>query len=174
MFIRLVAILILLVPTSKEYAVQKNERCIVKMPDKCYKLNKDSIQYYPLNEVMSAIAYHECYNLTQTERWLVMEAFMNRVEDNFNNNGHCVEEQLLAPKQFTGLWKYNSQQFQFNTNDTLSIQNLEMANAIIAGYRISTQRIYYWAGTTDHSCAHGRFVKRHKINTSNKIKHWFR
>ena len=69
MFIRLVAILILLVPTSKEYAVQKNERCIVKMPDKCYKLNKDSIQYYPLNEVMSAIAYHECYNLTQTERW---------------------------------------------------------------------------------------------------------
>lgn len=150
----------------------KTELLINNIELKCYQLNRDSIEYHPLPEVMAAIAYHEAYNLTQEERFLIMEAFMNRVEDNFNNNGYTVKEQLLAPKQFTGLWKYNPQQLKYDERDTLCIQNREMAEAVIAGYRIADRRIYYWAGKCDRATAHGKWVALNKLNT-NTI-HWFR
>jgi len=86
-----------------------------------YILEKDYIDKYPLEEVMAAVAYHECFNLSRLERWLVMEAFYNRIIHNFNNNGRTLKEQILAPKQFTGLWKFYPQQFKYDSNDTLCI-----------------------------------------------------
>ena len=170
MFIRILVILSILVPINS--SITAEEKDIEIESRRCYQLNKDSIDNYPLDEIMSAIAYHECFNLTQEERFLVMEAFLNRIEDNFNNNGKTVKEQLLAPKQFTGLWKYNSQQWKYDSSDTISVQNKEMAQAIITGYRLSKQRLYYWAGSCDKKTAHGKFVARKKINT--KTVHWFR
>lgn len=124
-------------------------------------------------EMMAAVAYHECYNLSKMERWLVMEALWNRVEDNFNNNGATLEEQLLAPKQFTGLWKHNPERFKYDENDQLCVENKQMAEYILSGVRISSRRIYYWAGISDRTTIHGKFVKRKKINSKSTI-HWFR
>lgn len=125
-------------------------------------------------EIIAAVAFHECYNLSKLERWLVMEALVNRVEDNFNNNGNTLLEQLTAPKQFTGLWKYSPQQFRYDENDQLCIENKRMAEYILSGIRISSRRIYYWAGTCDMQTSHGRFVKSNSIKTNNTIKHLFR
>jgi len=168
MYIRVMIIWSLLIPTN---SIINKEKEIIKQ-DYSYTLNKDSIEYYPLNEVMAAIAYHECFNLSRNERWLVMEAFHNRLLDNFNNNGETVKEQLLAPKQFTGLWKYSPQQWKFDTMDTLCTENLKMANLIIAGVRMADQRIYYWAGISDRNTRHGKWVGKHKIYS--QTKHWFR
>lgn len=139
-----------------------------------YELDKDSVDQYPLEEVMSAIAYHECYNLSKLERWLVMEAFHNRLIYNFNDNGTTVKQQLLANKQFTGLWKYNPQQFRFDTHDTISIQNREMAQSIIDGNRVCTDTLFYWAGPGDHRTAHGKWMKKVHIKLPKFIKHLFR
>ena len=139
-----------------------------------YTLNKDSVDRYPLAEVMSAVAYHECFNLSELERWLIMEAFYNRIENNFNNNGASVKEQLLAPKQFTGLWKYSPQQFKYDSNDTLSVQNRQMAELIINGSRVCSRPIYYWAGTCDARTAHGKWVKKKYLKLPKHIKHIFR
>ena len=139
-----------------------------------YILNKDSIDQYPLAEVMSAVAYHECFNLSKLERWLIMEAFHNRLVNNFNNNGTTVKEQLLAPKQFTGLWKYSPQQFKYDSNDTLSIQNRQMAELIIDGSRVSTVTVYYWAGICDATTAHGKWVKKQCLKLPTHITHIFR
>jgi len=77
---------------------------------------------------------------------------------------------LLAPKQFTGLWKHNPQQSKYDSSHTLCTENEKMARLIIAGVRLSEQRIYYWAGSTDRSGKHGKFVKRKKINS--QTIHW--
>lgn len=151
--------------TKENKEIKVNER-------KTYLLNKDSISFYPLSELMAAIAYHECFNLSRNERWLVMEAFHNRILDNFNNNGETVESQLLAPKQFTGLWKYNPQQWKYDNCDTLCTENETMAKLIIAGVRLSERRIYYWAGISDRNTRHGKWVGKHKIYS--QTKHWFR
>lgn len=162
----------LMIPTQRELSFKAPITLIESIPTK-YLINKDSVEYYPLPEVMAAVAYHECFNLSQEERWLVMEAFYNRIEDNFNNNGSTLKEQLLAPKQFTGLWKYNPQQFKYDECDTLCVQNKEMAAAIITGYRlITSRRIYYWAGICDRTNAHGKWVRKNKLLTNTK--HWFR
>lgn len=124
-------------------------------------------------EIIAAVAFHECYNLSKMERWLVMEALVNRVEDNFNGNGNTLIEQLLAPKQFTGLWKYNPQQFRYDENELLCVENKRMAEYILSGIRISSRRIYYWAGTCDMQTSHGRFVNQNSIKT-NSTKHLFR
>lgn len=124
------------------------------------------------SEIIAAVAFHECYNLSKMERWLVMEALVNRVEDNFNGNGNTLIEQLLAPKQFTGLWKHNPQQFRYDENEPLCVENKRMAEYILSGIRLSSRRIYYWAGTCDLNTAHGKFVKRNAIKS--KTKHLFR
>ena len=124
------------------------------------------------SEIIAAVAFHECYNLSKMERWLVMEALVNRVEDNFNGNGNTLIEQLLAPKQFTGLWKYNPQQFRYDENEPLCIENKRMAEYILSGIRLSSRRIYYWAGTCDMQTSHGKFVKKNAIKS--KTKHFFR
>ena len=139
-----------------------------------YELDKDSVNNYPLEEVMAAIAYHECFNLSKLERWLIMEAFHNRLIDNFNNNGTTVKEQLLAPKQFTGLWKYNPEQFKYDTRDTLCTQNREMALSIIEGNRFHPEPLYYWAGPGDLRTAHGKWMKKVHIGLPKSIKHLFR
>jgi len=124
------------------------------------------------SEIIAAVAFHECYNLSKMERWLVMEALVNRVEDNFNGNGTTLIEQLLAPKQFTGLWKHNPQQFRYDENELLCVENKRMAEYILSGVRLSSRRIYYWAGTCDMQTSHGRFVKQNAIKS--KTKHLFR
>jgi len=139
-----------------------------------YELDKDSVNQYPLDEVMAAVAYHECFNLSKLERWLVMEAFHNRIIYNFNNNGTTVKEQLLAPEQFTGLWKYNPQQFKFDTHDSISVQNREMAQSIIEGNRFCTDTIFYWAGPCDHTTAHGKWMKRVHRKLPKQIIHLFK
>jgi hypothetical protein len=174
MFIRILILFYLLIPSNNITNKRDVEIKDIEESQRFYLLNKDSVEFYPVSEVMAAIAYHECYNLTQEERFLVMEAFLNRVEDNFNQNGNTVKEQLLAPKQFTGLWKYNPQQFKYDSSDSLCIQNREMAEAIISGYRISSRRIFFWAGISDRKTAHGKWVKKDKIKTSSNVKHWFR
>ena len=139
---------------------------------KVYLLNKDSVDHYPLDEVMAAIAYHECLNISPLERWLVMEAFHNRIIYNFNDNGVTVKDQLLAPKQFTGLWKYCPQWFVYDeTNETIR-NNREMAREIISGARVANRRIFYWAGKCDRKGKHGKFVKKKELNY--KTINWFR
>lgn len=139
---------------------------------KVYFLNKDSVDHYPLDEVMAAIAYHECLNLSPLERWLVMEAFHNRIIYNFNGNGATVKDQLLAPKQFTGLWKYCPQWFIYDENNEIIRNNREMAMEIISGARVTDRRIFYWAGKCDRKGKHGRFVKKKELNY--KTINWFR
>jgi len=135
-------------------------------------VNKDSVDQYPLTEVMAAIAYHECFNLAPLERWLVMEAFYNRIVHNFSNNGTTVKEQLLAPRQFTGLWKYYPSQFKYDSQNEIIVTNELMAQQIIAGARVANRIIFYWAGTCDRKTAHGRFVKRNELNYNTT--NWFR
>ena len=170
MFIRLAILIMFLVP--KDFNPKEIETFNTNVESKSYLLNKDSVDQYPLAEVMAAIAYHECYDLSKLERWLIMEAFHNRLIYNFNNNGSDVKSQLLAPKQFTGLWKYNPEQFKFDTNDTICIQNFKMAESIIQGNRVCTRRIYYWAGKCDRNTSHGKFVNKDKLGVNTV--HWFR
>lgn len=145
-----------------------------KVEHKSYLLNKDSVQYYPLSEVLAAIAYHECFNLSKMERWLVMEAVVNRLEHNFNNNGPTIQDQLLAPKQFTGLWKFNPHQWKYDSSDTLCVQNKEMAELILEGSRVSVDTIYYWAGTCDSKTMHGKWVKQKHLKLPKNIQTLFR
>ena len=139
-----------------------------------YVVQKDSVEYYPLSEIMAAIAYHECANLSKLERWLVMEAFHNRIVDNFNNNGSSMKDQLLAPKQFTGLWKFRPNEFKYDSLDTISVQNKQMAEHIINGARLSEKRIYYWAGVCDKTTKHGKWVEKDHLKLPNFVKHKFR
>ena len=173
MFIRIIMILGLLLPVTKDHAtkpVTSSIEPIVK--DYSYLLQRDSFEYYPVEEVMAAIAYHECLNLAPLERWLVMEAFYNRVIHNFNNNGASVKEQLLAPKQFTGLWKHCPQWFKYDSTNEIIFSNREMALQIISGARVSDRRIFYWAGKCDRHGKHGRWVKKNKLNYGTI--NWFR
>jgi len=122
--------------------------------------NEDNIDIVPEEYVLAAVAYHECYNLDTLERRYVMEAVWNRVQDNFNNNGTTLKEQMLAPKQFTGLFKYSPEQFRFEATDSLLIQNLNMAREIIyENKRSCPKRIYYWASKSqDSNTAHYRNI----------------
>lgn len=170
MYIRMI-LLFLMLPFNG-LPETKSEIKISEKP-KNYLLKKDSLDHYPIAEVMAAIAYHECYNLAPLERWLVMEAFYNRVVYNYNNNGRSVKEQLLAPKQFTGLFKYYTSRFKFDSNDELINSNYNMALEILSGARASTDRIiFYWAGKCDRKTSHGKFVKKEEIGY--KTLNWFR
>lgn len=120
---------------------------------------------------MAAIAYHECGNLSPAERWYTMECFYNRIITNFNNNGKTVKEQLLAPKQFTGLFKYRPEAFKFDTSDSICIHNKIMAQAIICGSRLADDTIVYWASkSVDKNTRHYKqiFPKAIKLDSSFK------
>lgn len=163
--------IMLLVPSD----YSKTEPVIEDVPERqSYTISKDSIDYYPLPEIMAAIAYHECGNLSKLERWLVMEAFHNRIQYNFNNNGATVKDQLLAPKQFTGLWKFRPEEFKYDNSNKVLRENKQMAEYIISGVRASSRTIFYWAGTYDLPTKHGRWVKKNCIKTNKQIKHLFR
>lgn len=166
MYIRIVLSVLLMITTPITCKSNKFVGSITLEP-------KELLDRTP-SEVLAAVAFHECSNLSKAERWLVMEALVNRVEDNFNNNGTTLVEQLLAPKQFTGLWKHNPEQFKYDPNDKICTENKRMAEYILSGIRISTRRIYYWAGPCDMQHPHGKFVKRKAINTKSNIKHMFR
>lgn len=115
--------------------------------------------------ILAGIAEHECLNLSWQERHLVMEAVWNRVEDNFNGNGCTIQEQLLAPKQFTGLFIYRPKDFIVDKNNPRHIDNIYMALCVINGHRLTDKRIYYWSDTSNKKQRHYKYVKRHKIHT---------
>lgn len=131
---------------------------------------KENIYQFKDPVILAAIAWHECRNLHWYERWLIMEASWNRVEDNFNNNGKTLIEQINAPKQFYGIYDKN---FYFDYTSDIHWANLKMAKMIIAGFRFSDRNIYYWATNFDKG-GHNSFVNRNKIKTLYKTKHKFR
>lgn len=94
-----------------------------------------------------------------------MEAVWNRVQDNYNGNGQTIQQQLLAPKQFTGLFIYRPQHFYVDKNNPRHIENIYMALCVINGHRLSNKRIYYWS---DHSSnnKHYKYVRRKAIKTN--------
>lgn len=176
MFTRILVIILLIIPLTFQSGCVITEMEITDLTDyPCsYYPEAEYMNKYPVEEVMAAVVYHECYNLSKLERWLVMEAFYNRIICNFNNNGKTVKQQILAKKQFTGLFTDNPQQFIYNDADTLCLQNVTMARAIIAGCRMSDRIIFYWAGECDRSTSHGRWVNRNKLKLPSTIKSWFR
>lgn len=116
--------------------------------------------------ILAGIAEHECLNLSWQERHLVMEAVWNRVEDNFNCNGTTIQEQLLAPKQFTGLFTLRPYHFYVDKNNPRHIENIYMALCVINGHRLSNKRIYYWSDTSNKQSKHYRYVRRKAIKTN--------
>lgn len=115
--------------------------------------------------ILAGIAEHECYNLSEYERHLVMEAVVNRIEDNFNNNGTTLKKQLLAKHQFTGLFKHYPNMFYFDPNNQRHLKNVEMAKDILYNkQRMSEKRIYYWASPEDMTLkTYGKFMRKNKI-----------
>ena len=126
---------------------------------------RDNLNNYDPVLILAGIAKHECLNLSWQERHLVMEAVWNRVQDNYNGNGTSIQEQLLAPKQFTGLFIYRPQDFSVNKTDPLDIENIYMAICVINGHRLANRKIHYWSDNTNKNSKHYRYVKRHKIHT---------
>jgi hypothetical protein len=99
-----------------------------------------------------------------------MEAVWNRVNNNFNNNGSTLQEQLLAKKQFTGLFEINPKQFYFDPDNSRHYANYLMAKDVIQGNRISPKKIYYWAGTCDKHTRHYKQLFKKRLlgfNTKN-------
>ena len=135
--------------------------CLNVNPDRIY-FTKDNLNY-PDAMILAGIAEHECLNLSWQERHLVMEAVWNRVVDNFNNNGCTIQEQLLAPKQFTGLFTLRPYHFYFDKHNTRHIENLYMALCVINGHRLSNRCIYYWTDNTNKNCKHYKYVRRKAI-----------
>ncbi len=138
--------------------------CLNSNPDKIY-FTKDNLNYDPAL-ILAAVAEHECLNLSWQERHLVMEAVWNRVIDNYNNNGCTIQEQLLAPKQFTGLFIYRPQHFYIDKKNKRHIENIYMALCVIQGHRLSNKKIYYWSDSDNKSHPHYKYVKHRKITTS--------
>ena len=126
---------------------------------------RDNLDYHPAL-ILAGIAEHECLNLSWQERHLVMEAVWNRVLDNYNNNGKTIQQQLLAPKQFTGLFIFRPKDFRVNKTDKRHIENIYMALCVIQGHRLSDKRIYYWSDTSNKNSKHYKYVKHRKITTN--------
>jgi hypothetical protein len=118
--------------------------------------------------VLVAITNHECDTTTEiTERIFMMEAVWNRVQDNYGNHGLTLSDQLLSPKQFTGLFIYRSSQFSIDFNNPRTKHLIELAREIIYNHKriYPEKRIYYWAGICDSDGSHGKWVKKKKIKT---------
>lgn len=107
---------------------------------------KDELPEY----ILVAVVNHECYvNAPITEKIFIMEALWNRVKHNFNNNGATLHQQLLAPKQFTGLFIHRPKEFAINIKNNKYL--ISLARQIIYdNKRIYPEKIiYYWAGVED-------------------------
>ena len=146
--------------------------CLNVNPDRIY-FTKDNLNY-PDAMILAGIAEHECLNLSWQERHLVMEAVWNRVLDNFNNNGTTIQEQLLAPKQFTGLFTLRPKDFCVDKTNPLHIENIYMALCVIKGHRLSDRCIYYWSDTTNKNHKHYKYVKNNHIKTNFRTVQLFR
>lgn len=146
--------------------------CLNVQPNKIY-FTQDNLNYNPAL-ILAGVAEHECLNLSWQERHLIIEAVWNRVVDNFNNNGTSIQEQLLAPKQFTGLFTLRPKHFYFDKNNPRHIENLYMALCVINGHRLSNRRIYYWTDNTNTNCKHYKYVRRKAIKLPYKTIQLFR
>lgn len=147
----------------------------VKANSKIY-FDKTNIGTYLPEYVLVAITNHECYeNSPITERIFMMEAVWNRVQDNYDYNGITLSDQLLAKKQFTGLFKYRTHTFSIDFENNKDKYLIELARKIIYEHKriYPEKRIYYWAGTDDSDHAHGKWVKRKQLKTLIKTKNIF-
>lgn len=166
-----ILILLFLIIKGDHSIIADPPAIINKNVDQIIQFNRYNIDSLSVEYVMAGIAYHECFNLSYLDRWLTMEAFYNRLKINFNNNGTTVRGQLLAPKQFTGLFKYNPEQFKFDSSDTICQQNLVMAREIVNGNRVSNKTIVYWAGKScDKSTLHWKLIYKNRLNLPNYLK----
>lgn len=144
----------------------------IKADTKIY-FNKTNIGENLPEYVLVAITNHECYkNAPITERIFMMEAVWNRVQDNYGNHGITLSDQLLVPKQFTGLFKYRTADFYVDVNRDKYL--IKLAREIIYEHkRIYPIRLYYWAGTDDSDHAHGKWVNKKRLKTLIKTKNIF-
>jgi len=136
--------------------------------------NQDNLKDYPEEYILAAITKHECFDNSQiTERIFIMEAVWNRVIDNFGNQGTTLTNQLLSPKQFTGLFIYRAKEFCIDLNNPKDRYLIKLAREIIyQNKRIyPKKRIYYWAGINDGS--HRKWVLRKKFKTLIQTKNIF-
>lgn len=146
----------------------------IKASSKIY-FNRTNLGIELPEYVLVAITNHECYaNAQITERIFMMEAVWNRVQDNFGNHGLTLSDQLFAPKQFTGLFIYRPSAFCINFNTPNNQYLISLARKIIYEHkRLTSKRIYYWAGTCDSDGAHGKWVRKNKLRTLIQTKNIF-
>lgn len=132
---------------------------------------RNNLDLYSNASILAGVVNHECFDCLPEERHLVMESLWNRVINNYNQNGYNIISQLLAPKQFTGLFIYSPERFSFNPNNQHDLENFEMAKQIIDGQRIADKCIYYWAGKQcDMDTLHGKWLNKRKIKLKFKTK----
>lgn len=159
---------ILLLPLLFIFGHLKNEniQCIKYEKveaNQTYILEQSKIDTYPIEQVLVAIAYHECRNKYQEDRILIMQAVWNRLTNNFNKNGTLLSQQLLAPKQFTGLFDNN---LKFSTLEKTQVEDLKVAKLICAGINFAPKTIYYWARS--YEGLHYRLCLKQKIQSNTK------
>lgn len=133
-------------------------------------LTKENIHNFKEPLILAAIAWHECRDLHWYERWLIMEAAWNRVEDDFNCNGADLIMQVNSPNQFHNIY---DKDFYFDFKNDICWANLQMAKMIITGFRFSDYDIYYWSTKHDKG-KHHKFVSSKAIKTIFETKHKFR
>lgn len=133
----------------QEATKQRVEYCI---PDTVIYFNRHNLDNQDPAVILAAVAWHECMDLSMTERWLVMEAAWNRVVTNFNGNGATLKEQLTAPKQHEALFIFSitgKNHFVYDGSNHTARANYLMAQDIIDGARLAYDPIVYWACPTD-------------------------
>jgi len=132
---------------------------------------RNNLDQYSNASILAGVVNHECYDCLLEERHLVMETVWNRVVNNYGQHGYDIISQLLAQKQFTGLFIYRPKDFSFNPNNQRDLENFEMAKRIISGQRISDQCTYYWASKQcDLDTLHGKWLNKRKIKLKFKTK----
>lgn len=161
--------LILVVQTmfqSKTSRIHVTESSNIELENTKIQFNKHNLNDVNPEYVLAAIAWHEAGKSDINERRYIMEAVWNRVEDDFNNNGASLEQQMLAPKQFTGLFLYHTHRFSFDYTNITHLENLDAAREIIyQKKRTCPKRIYYWAGkVTDKNTSHWRNIYNESLN----------
>ena len=132
---------------------------------------KDNLDLYSNAVILAGVVEHECTTCLPQERHLVMETTWNRVINNYGKHGYDIISQLLAPRQFTGLFLYNPEKFYFDPSNKRHMENFQMAKDIIDGKRVSDKCTYYWASKLiDKDTLHWRQIYPKRIKVKFKTK----
>lgn len=127
------------------------------IPNIQVQVTKNNIDQLDPRIILAAVCEHEGRGqLSITERALMIETIINRVETNYSNNGKSLIAQLTAKRQFPLF----DNKFQYNGSKKSCIEDYYIANWILAGNRMSTQTVLYWACEGD---AHFDYCKRNQI-----------